>query len=65
MNTELENKIKEAKREYYRKYREENREKINQRHREWSNSPEGKEKRKQARQRYWEKKAAQLLDNNN
>lgn len=65
MNNNLEEMIKEAKRLYHKEYREKNRDKINAKHKEWRNTEEGKEKMRQAKQRYWEKKAAQLLDNNN
>lgn len=59
---EPENKIKEAKRAYYKEYRERNREKINAKHKEWRNTEEGKEKMRQAKQRYWEKKVLQELE---
>ncbi len=55
--SEIEEKIIKCKRDYYRKYREKNRERINQRYREWSNTEEGKKKIAAAQKRYWERKA--------
>ncbi len=46
----------QARREYMRAYRERNREKINERQREWyKNNPE---KVKKIRENYWKNKAA-------
>jgi len=47
----------EAKREYYRRYREKNRERYNQTARNWRAKPENKAKIKQYQIEYWERKA--------
>lgn len=65
MNNNLEEMIREAKRAYHREYRERNREKINAKHKEWRNTEEGKEKMRQAKQRYWAKKAAMMQEASN
>lgn len=49
--------VKEAKREYWRRYRKKNREKLNAYHRNWNK--ENPEKMRQYRRNYWEKKAAE------
>ncbi|MCC5910157.1 MAG: hypothetical protein JJT76_06935 [Clostridiaceae bacterium] len=46
----------EVKKEYYRKYREENKEKLNEYKRQWR--AENPEKTREYNQRYWERKAA-------
>lgn len=54
---EIDEKIIKCKREYYRAYREKNRERIKQKYREWVNSEEGKKKRAASNKCYWERKA--------
>lgn len=56
--TDLE-KAKAAKQEYMRKYRQKNRERLNQQHRDWSRKhPEAV---KQYQHRYWLKKHQEQL----
>lgn len=51
---------KAAKREYWRKYREQNRDKVNAYQRSWrKNNPD---KVKAATERYWSKKAAEAVE---
>lgn len=53
----MDEKAKAAKREYFRKYREANREKVNEYQRKWKK--QNPEKAKAAQERYWTKKAAE------
>lgn len=53
-----EEKIRKAKREYMRKYREKNKEKVNKLNREWRKA--NPEKVKEYQERFWEKKAKEL-----
>ena len=53
-----EEKIKRAKREYLRKYRENNRDKINAYHKEYRQAH--KDKIKEYNQNYWKRKAKDL-----
>lgn len=57
-----EDKIKEIKRAYYKKYRETNKDKINKRQREWRETH--KDKVKQYNNNYWLKQL-QKIDANN
>jgi hypothetical protein len=50
----------EARREYARKYRKENRARMNEMHKKWRDKPENKEKIKLYNERFWEKKAAEM-----
>jgi hypothetical protein len=50
-----------ARREYARKYREQNRDRMNEMHKKWRDKPENKEKIKLYNDRYWEKKAAEMM----
>ncbi len=54
--------LKLIKREYYRKYREKNKERINQKHREWRNTDKGKMSMKKSRDKYWENKVAPIIN---
>lgn len=51
---------KKARREYARKYREQNRSRINAKHKEWRNRNPDKVKANTTR--YWERKAEKLKD---
>ena len=59
-NNLLEEKAKEAKRAYYKNYREANKEKITARTKEWLDN--NKQKKKQYNENYWKKKAEQLIE---
>jgi hypothetical protein len=48
-----------ARREYARQYRENNRKRVNELHKEWRSR--NKEKVKGYNERYWEKKAAEMM----
>lgn len=59
----IENKAIELKREYQRKWREKNKEKLNAYYKEWrKNNPE---KIKEYDRNYWEKRAAKELKQSN
>jgi len=66
MNTltekQLEELAKEKRREYHRKWREENRERINEYARKWRKK--NPDKVKEYNQRYWENKALEELKEN-
>ncbi|MEH7328087.1 hypothetical protein CN330_24215 [Priestia megaterium] len=47
----------EKRREYYRQYRERNRERYNEAARRWRSKPENKIKIQEYNQQYWERKA--------
>jgi hypothetical protein len=49
-----------ARREYARKYREQNRERLNEKHKQWREKPENKKKIKMYQETYWSKKAQDL-----
>jgi hypothetical protein len=49
-----------ARREYARKWRAKNREKVNAYMRDWKKKPENKEKVKGYTERYWTKKAEEM-----
>ena len=51
----MDEEAKKARREYYREYREKNRERINENYRKWTR--ENPEKTKAIQARYWQKKA--------
>lgn len=57
----MDNKIKEIKREYYKQYRENNKDKINEYQRQYRQK--NKDKVKQYNKNYWLKKA-KLMQNN-
>lgn len=56
MRSYLSDEALEARRKYYKEYREKNRERYNQTAKEWRSKPENKEKIKGYQQKYWEKK---------
>lgn len=55
-------KSNQAKREYFKQYRNLNREKIRKQHKEWREK--NPEKMKLYRERYWAKKAAERHEDN-
>lgn len=59
---EIEYKIKEIKRAYYKKYRDENKDKINKRQREWRETH--KDKVKQYANNYWLKQLQKREEDN-
>lgn len=59
---ETEEKIKEIKRAYYKKYRETNKDKINKRQREWRETH--KDKVKQYNNNYWLKQLQKREEDN-
>ena len=52
------NEAEQLRREYYKKYREENKERIDNNHKSWRQK--NKEKLKQYNENYWNKKANEL-----
>ena len=50
----------ELKREYYKKYREKNKEQIKKKYKEWRDN--NKEKVKEYNRNYWNKKASEVAD---
>lgn len=59
---EIEEKIKELKRAYYKKYRDENKDKINKRQREWRAN--NKDKVKQYAKNFWLKQLQKREEDN-
>jgi DnaJ-domain-containing protein 1 len=49
-----------AKREYARKWKEQNRDKVNAYHKKWREKPENKKKIQEYNERYWTKKAQEM-----
>lgn len=50
----------EVKREYYKQYREKNKEQIKKKYKEWRDN--NKEKVKEYNRKYWNKKALEVAD---
>lgn len=52
----------DLKRDYYKKYRENNRERINEKYKQWREN--NKDKIKQYNKNYWNKKASEVTNEN-
>lgn len=61
--TNNEDKLKEIKRAYYKKYRDANKDKINKRQREWRRN--NKDKVQEYNTQYWLRQLNKLLDSKN
>lgn len=60
----LSEEAKAARREYQRRWREKNKERIAKTYKEWRSKPENKQKIKEYQKRYWERKAQELNEVN-